>query len=96
MLIEGIILLNSLKMTQEPPKCAGEERGSMGRSCRCDQKQDNHRDSYHLVLAALEQAAEAARIGGQLVVQTIHTRMGLVGRIPVQPVRSPKASMYCL
>jgi hypothetical protein len=68
----------------------------MGRSFGCDQKQDDHRDSYHLVLAALEQAAEAARIGGQPVVQTIHARMGLVGRIHVQPVRSPRASMYCL
>jgi hypothetical protein len=68
----------------------------MGRPCGCDQKQDDHREPYRLVLAALEQAAESAEVGGQPVVQTIHTRMGRVGCIPFQPVRSPGASMYRL
>ena len=37
----------------------------MGRPCGCDQKQDDHREPYRLVLAALEQAAESAEVGGQ-------------------------------
>jgi hypothetical protein len=40
--------VNFLEMTQEPPKRAGEERGSTDRSCGYDQKQDGHRDSHHL------------------------------------------------
>jgi hypothetical protein len=40
----------SLGMTQERSVCAGEEGARMGMSCVWGQKQDDHSNSYYLIL----------------------------------------------